>query len=254
MSCSCTRSPTPVASDRCATRTTRRTTTSGPRCGRGGSPGHGNTGRATTRTTSSTRRSLTAPRSQPSKRLPGVPQTRCGDVDKVCGPTTNRSVGALELSGDNLAVVVDYDCTGCSGIAQSELRLDKVAAASSRGVALPRRRPERPAVRRPVVPRWTTCVVPGLRGHRRELQERGGAVALQALRAHLRTRCARPDPRSGFADTGSRLYEVLGCNDAEAGPKSNSDLPHRHDGAAVLLGSARTNPLAGTRTPSRALP
>ena len=53
-------------------------------------------------------KTLTAPRSQPSKRVPGVPQTRCGDVDKVCGPTTHRHVGALELSGDNLAVTVDY--------------------------------------------------------------------------------------------------------------------------------------------------
>ncbi|MGZ6575727.1 MAG: hypothetical protein ACXVHJ_32525, partial [Solirubrobacteraceae bacterium] len=80
-------------------------------------------------------KTLTAPRSQPSKRLPGVPQTRCGDVDKVCGPTTDRNVEALELAGDNLAVTVNYSCTGCSGIAHRELRLDNVASGSSRPVA-----------------------------------------------------------------------------------------------------------------------
>ncbi|HEY5144576.1 MAG TPA: hypothetical protein VII98_13850 [Solirubrobacteraceae bacterium] len=167
-------------------------------------------------------KTLTAPRSQPSKRLPGVPQTRCGDVDKVCGPTTNRTVGALELSGDNLAVVVYYDCTGCSGIAQSELRLDKVADASSRGVAF---------------------LVVGMNGQQfvgpsffdgRLAWYRACAVteasckrAVGPWRYKLSARSyerGAPGPIrvSGFADTGSRLYEVLGCNDAEAGAKYNT--------------------------------
>lgn len=80
-------------------------------------------------------KTLTQPRSQPSKRLPGVPQQRTGDVDRVTGPTTARDVQALELDGDNLAVIVDYTCEGCSGIAQTELRLDSVKQASSRQVA-----------------------------------------------------------------------------------------------------------------------
>jgi len=149
-------------------------------------------------------KTLTAPRSQPSKRLPGVPQTPCGDVDKVCGPTTHRNVEALEISGDNLAVTVDYTCTGCSGIAQSELRLDKVAGASSQRVA------------------W---IVVGLNGQqlvgqsffdgrpwRRKLSARsyeGGAPG--------------PICVPGFADTGSHLYEVLGCTDAEAGAQYNTN-------------------------------
>jgi hypothetical protein len=68
---------------------------------------------------------LAAPRAQPSRRLPRVPQMRCGDVENLWGPTTYRRVEALELWGDDLAVTVDYASRGCSGIAQSELRLDR---------------------------------------------------------------------------------------------------------------------------------
>src|SRR3954463_15146238 len=69
-------------------------------------------------------KALSAPRSQPSRRLPGVPQQRRGDVDRnVTGPTTGRTVQDLELWGENLALTVSYGCGGCSGIDQSELRL-----------------------------------------------------------------------------------------------------------------------------------
>ncbi len=168
-------------------------------------------------------KTLTAPRSQPSKRLPGVPQTRCGDVNKVCGPTTNRNVEALELSGDNLAVTVDYTCTGCSGIAQSELRLDRVADASSRRVA------------------W---IVVGLDGQQLvgqsffdgrlawyracAVNETSCRTAVGPWRYKLSARSyerGAPGPIRvpGFADTGSHLYEVLGCTDAEAGAQYNTN-------------------------------
>ena len=81
-------------------------------------------------------KTLTAPRSQPSTRLPGVPQTRTGDVDThVTGPTTGRTVQDLELWGENLALTVSYGCGGCAGIDQSELRLDDLGDGSAKQVA-----------------------------------------------------------------------------------------------------------------------
>jgi hypothetical protein len=81
-------------------------------------------------------KTLTAPRSRPSTRLPGVPERRCGDVEPTtCGPTTGRSVDALELWGDNLGQVVGYGCGGCSGIAQEELRLVRVSDRNATQVA-----------------------------------------------------------------------------------------------------------------------
>jgi hypothetical protein len=79
---------------------------------------------------------LTTPRSQPSTRLPGVPEERCGDSEpKICGPTTGRSVDELELWGENLAEVVDYQCGGCSGTSQLELRVVRVSDRNSRPIA-----------------------------------------------------------------------------------------------------------------------
>ncbi len=168
-------------------------------------------------------KTLTALRSQPSRRLPGVPQTRCGDVDKVCGPTTDRNVEALELWGDNLAVTVDYSCTGCSGIAQSELRLDSVTTGSSRRLALQ---------------------IVGLNGQQmvgpsffdgRLAWYRACAVAEASCRSfvgpwryRLSTRgyergAPGPIRVDGFADSGSRLYEVVGCSEAEAGSRYNAN-------------------------------
>lgn len=81
-------------------------------------------------------KTLTAPRSRPSTRLPGVPTRRCGDVEtRICGPTTGRSVDELELWGTNLAEVVNYQCGGCSGTSQLELRLARVSDHNSRPIA-----------------------------------------------------------------------------------------------------------------------
>ena len=81
-------------------------------------------------------KTLTAPRSQPSRRLPGVPARVRGNVEPIVTPTTDRNVQALELRGDNLAVIVNYACAQCSGFGYSEVRLDKVAAGTSGRVAL----------------------------------------------------------------------------------------------------------------------
>jgi hypothetical protein len=80
-------------------------------------------------------KALTAPRSQRSRRLPGVPVRRCGDVDRICAATAGRAVQALELWGNNLAQTVTYECRGCSGTAQHELRLVDVARGASSMVA-----------------------------------------------------------------------------------------------------------------------
>lgn len=83
---------------------------------------------------------LTAPRSQPSTRLPGVPTRRCatdvGLIEPPCGPTRFRSVQALELRGDGLALIVRYVFDGLGGISQTEMRLDSVARRSARQIAL----------------------------------------------------------------------------------------------------------------------
>jgi hypothetical protein len=150
---------------------------------------------------------LTAPRAQPSRRLPGVPQTRCGDVEKLCGPTTYRRVQALELSGDNLAVTVDYACRGCSGVAQSELRLDKLSDGSSRQVAflvvgLNDQQLVGPSFFDGNLAWYKACGV----------FEASCTKVVGPWRYRLSTRTYKrgtPGPVAiiGFADTGSRLYE-----------------------------------------------
>jgi hypothetical protein len=152
---------------------------------------------------------LSAPRRQPSTRLPGVPQRRCGDVEKLCGPTTYRRVEALELSGDNLAVIVDYSCTGCSGVAQSELRLDQVTRGSSRRVALlivglAAQKLAGPSFFDGRLSWYKACGVA-------EPSCRTGVGPWRYRLATRRYERGRPGPIivAGFADTGSRLYEVV---------------------------------------------
>lgn len=161
---------------------------------------------------------LSAPRSQPSKRLPGVPQRRTGDVDPVTGPTTAREVQALELYGDNLAVVVDYSCEGCSGIAQSELRLDSVKQGTSRQVAytvvgLSGQQLIGPSFFSGNLGWYRSCAVdepscrtdaaPWRYGISDRSYERGAAGEIRV---------------DGFADTGSSLYETIDCETPESNP------------------------------------
>ena len=72
---------------------------------------------------------LIAPRSRPSRRLPGVPQRRQGKR------TARRSVVALELAGDSLGQSVTYDFRGAAGFRQNEIRLVDVDDGTSRQVA-----------------------------------------------------------------------------------------------------------------------
>jgi hypothetical protein len=164
-------------------------------------------------------KALTAPRSRPSTRLPGVPQRRTGDVDRVSGPTSGRTVQDLELWGENLALTVSYGCRGCSGIDQSELRLDDLGDGSARQVAF-----------QVVGLSGQTLVGPSffdgrLGWYKACLGDPGGCLRGEggpfryALTARTYER-GTPGPvrLDGFADTGAVLYEVVGCNEETSDP------------------------------------
>jgi hypothetical protein len=165
-------------------------------------------------------KTLTAPRSQPSKRLPGVPQTRTGDVDtNVTGPTTGRTVQDLELWGENLALTVSYGCGGCSGIDQSELRLDDLGDGSAKQVAF-----------QVVGLSGQTLVGPSffngrLGWYKACLGDPGGCQQGQGgpFRYALSSRAYQRAPSGpvrldGFTDTGTLLYEVVGCSEETSDP------------------------------------
>jgi hypothetical protein len=76
-------------------------------------------------------KTLTAPRSQRSKRLPGVPQKRNGAA------TNSRQVEALELYGTHLAEAVRYGCErNCSGLSTTEVRMADTSSGSAEQVAI----------------------------------------------------------------------------------------------------------------------
>jgi hypothetical protein len=163
-------------------------------------------------------RKLTGPPSRRSTRLPGVPQRRCGDVDPGCGPTTNRSVQALELRGDKLALTVRYGCRTCSGILQSELRLDDLGNRTSRQVAF-----------QVIGLSGQSLVGPSffagrLAWYRACLGDpggcKGGGVPFRYRLSTHRYEKGAPGPvrLDGFADTGALLYEVVGCSEETQAP------------------------------------
>lgn len=164
-------------------------------------------------------KTLTAPRSQPSTRLPGVPTRRCAEevglVDPPCGPTTFRSVEALELWGDNLGLIVRYVFAGLPGISQTEVRLDRVSERSARQVAflatgLNAQSFAGPSFFSGRLAWYRACGV----------SEAACRTFVGPWRHRLSTRTyerGAPGPIlvRGFADTGSRLYEVV-CSFTEA--------------------------------------
>jgi hypothetical protein len=158
-------------------------------------------------------KTLTAPRSRPSTRLPGVPQRRCGDVETdQCGPTSSRYVGALELWGRNLAQTVGYSCAGCSGTGQSELRLVETDTLRARQIAftivgLSGQSLVGPSFHAGTLGWYRACqgdpdgCKDGRRGPAR-FALGSGAYAI-----------ATGDPVAvrGYVDAGATLLEVLGC-------------------------------------------
>jgi hypothetical protein len=154
-----------------------------------------------------------------SRRVPGVPRSRCGDIERRCNPTptTSRSVEALELRGKRLALVVRYECATCSGISQTELRLDNVRRRTSRQIAYQASGLS-----------GQTLVGPSfysgrLSWYKACLADEGGCARGGAFRYTLSThRYARgsagPIALYGYADTGSLLYEVIGCGESQPPP------------------------------------
>jgi hypothetical protein len=166
-------------------------------------------------------KALTAPRSQPSKRLPGVPQRRTGDVDRASGPTSGRTVQDLELWGENLALTVSYGCRGCAGIGQSELRLDDLGDGSARQVAfqvvgLSGQTLVGPSFFNGRLGWYKACV-----GDPAGCQQGQGGPFRYALTARTYQRSPSSTRVDGFADTGALLYETLGCSE-ETSPEFNA--------------------------------
>jgi hypothetical protein len=164
-------------------------------------------------------RRLTAPRSRRSQRLAGVPRRRCGDVEGGCGRTTGRAVDALELRADKLALVTRFACRGCSGIQQSELRLDDLRTRTSRQVAfqvigLSGQSLVGPSFFAGRLAWYKSCSVdPG--GCRR-----GGPFRYRLSTRRYERGKQGPVGLDGFADTGSRLYMAVGCGEETQPPFS----------------------------------
>lgn len=163
-------------------------------------------------------KTLTAPRSQPSTRLPGVPTTRCAEalglVDPPCGPTRFRRVTALELWGDNLGLIVRYLFEGLGGTSQTEARLTRVSDRSARQVDFLTSGLN-----------GQSLVGPSFFGGRMAWYRACGVTEASCRtfagpwRYRLSTRAYERGARgpslvSGFADSGTRLYEVVDCADA----------------------------------------
>jgi hypothetical protein len=72
------------------------------------------------------------------KRLPGVPQRKCYVPlrRRRCERPANRSVGALELRGSRLALIVNYALSRGGGNGQTEVRMESVRGSQQRLVAL----------------------------------------------------------------------------------------------------------------------
>jgi hypothetical protein len=152
-------------------------------------------------------KALTAPRSQPSRRLPGVPQRRNG------APTTGRTVQDLELWGENLALTVSYGCRGCAGIDTSELRLDDLGDGTARQVAfqvvgLSGQSLVGPSFFNGRLGWYRACL-----GDPSGCNGGIGGPWRYALTARTYQRAAGVARVDGFADTGSVLYETLGCSE-----------------------------------------
>jgi hypothetical protein len=162
-------------------------------------------------------KTLTAPRSQPSTRLPGVPTTRCAEalglVVPPCGPTTSRRVEALELWGDNLGQIVRYLFEGLGGISQTEARLVRVSDRSALQVdflasGLNGQSFAGPSFFGGRMAWYRACA----------LSEASCRTFAGPWRYRLSARTyerGAPGPIrvSGFADTGTRLYAVVDCPD-----------------------------------------
>jgi hypothetical protein len=162
-------------------------------------------------------KTLTGEGSRRSRRVPGVPRRRCGNVEGECGRTTGRAVRALELRGDRLALIVGFACRGCSGIQQSELRLDDLRRRATRLVAF-----------QAIGLSGQALIGPSFSGGRLAWYKscsvdptgckRGGAFRYGLSTRRYQRATTGPVRVDGFADAGALLYEVTGCSEAAQAP------------------------------------
>jgi hypothetical protein len=152
-------------------------------------------------------KTLTAPRSQPSKRLPGVPTQRNGS------PTTNPTVDALELYGTHLAQSVTYGCQGCTGIDTVELRMADTSSAGAEQVAfgasgLSGQSWIGPSFHDGMLGFYKSCL-----GDPSGCNGNIGGPFRYRYGNRTYTKSTGPHRVDGFADAGDALWELLGCNE-----------------------------------------
>jgi hypothetical protein len=186
-------------------------------------------------------KALRAPRSQPSTRLPGVPERRCLSSGR-CVPTGDRDVTALELVGDRLALTATYTCRACSGIAQTDVRLDdvrtrEVVLVARMTVGLNGQQFVGPSLPRGRVGWYLACAVP-------EASCRSLAGPFRFRLSDGRyERASGPIRVSGYADTGPRLYETIDCGDPVGAAISPPGESCRIEGLAAPAFRSTSTPI-----------
>ena len=155
-------------------------------------------------------KTLTAPRSQPSKRLPGVPQKRNGAA------TNSRDVEALELYGTHLAESVRYGCArNCSGLSTAELRMADTSSGSAEQVAftasgLSGQSWIGPSFHDGMLGFYKSCL-----GDPGACQGGAGGPFRYRYSKRTYTKSTGPTRVDGFADAGDTLWETRGCDSSE---------------------------------------
>lgn len=195
---------------------------------------------------------LTAPRSEPSRRLPGVPAKRCamelGLVEPPCGPTTRRAVSSLELWGDRLGMIVGYVFEGLSGISQQEVRMDAVSSGTSREISyllsgMAGQFFSGPSFSGGTLAWYKACG---------DASEPSCKTKVGPWRYDIATgtyQRGAPGPVAvyDFADTGTRLDEVTGCDIVGVPP--SAPMTCRIDGVTAPAYQAVPAPELATATP-----
>lgn len=162
---------------------------------------------------------LVAPRARPSTRLPGVPQRRCGDVDRTCGPTTERFVLELELGATRLAESVFYSCGDCSGIAQNEVRQVDLRDGRAEQIAFQMSGLSGQTLSGLSYDGADLAFYKSCGGDTSACQGGNGGPRLSRADGAFFT-ATGPSLIGGFAFTGSDALEVVGCGDGGQGGAS----------------------------------
>src|SRR4051812_29589135 len=154
-------------------------------------------------------KTLTAPRSQPSKRLPGVPQKRNGTA------TNSRSVRSLELYGTHLAESVIYGCRGCSGIDTVELRMADTSSGVAEQVAIAASGLSGQSWIGPSFSDGRLGFYKSCLGDPSGCNGNVGGPFRYRYSRRTYEKTTGPHRVDGFADAGDALWEVQGCEGGE---------------------------------------